>query len=376
MAAPSQTVGDRLLLSPREPLLAGGAAEAFEAQIRQLIRGGHRDLVVDLAGVTSIDSAGIRALVRGHTSAQRAGGNLRLAAARPAVSKVLELSHLASIFESYESVEAARFASWPWQEIAVAIGGTIFCAALVYVGLRWQYELANFGEAPAVPVDAASAFFPSGTAKPPVVHPLHAFLEAGKLVIALIVGLLVSYIHHPTQRAANRSLEQAQTLLCVSGAFMMVIIGNSVARAFGVAGIAGIIRFRTPIEDPKDVTVLFLLMGLGMATGLGAFAVTGLGTAFLCLTLLALDQVARKSARVMQVEIVASGRDFPTTHVESVFARNQVNFEPREITQSDDVTIKYFTWLSPEIALEDLSAQLMAPNSGVSGVSWERPKRA
>jgi hypothetical protein len=78
----------------------------------------------------------------------------------------------------------------------------------------------------------------------------------------------------------------------------------------------------------------------------------------------------------MKVEIVASGRDFPTAHVESVFARNQVNFEPREITQSDDVTVKYHTWLGPDLSLEDLTAQLMAPNSGVSGVSWDHAKRA
>ena len=58
---------------------------------------------------------------------------------------------------------------------------------------------------------------------------------------------------------------------------MMIIIGNSLARAFGIAGAAGIVRFRTPVDDPKDVTILFLLMGLGMATGLGAFAVAGLG---------------------------------------------------------------------------------------------------
>src|SRR5215813_10025768 len=137
MPAQSQTqaVGDRLLLSPREPLLAGGAAEAFESQLRQLVRSGHKNLVVDLGGVTSIDSAGIRALVRGHTSAQRAGGNLRLAAARPAVAKVLDLSHLASIFETYESVEAARLAAWPWKEVAVALGGTILCTGLVWAGL-------------------------------------------------------------------------------------------------------------------------------------------------------------------------------------------------------------------------------------------------
>jgi hypothetical protein len=192
------------------------------------------------------------------------------------------------------------------------------------------------------------------------------------------IGLLVSSVHQPSprERSSGRQMEQAQTLLCVSGAMMMIIVGNSLARAFGIAGAASIIRFRTPVDDPKDVTVLFLLMALGMATGLGSFGVSGLGTAFLCITLLALDQVARQSARVMAVEIVATGRDFPTTHVEGVFARNQVTFEPREITQSDDVTIKYHTWLSPQISLEELSAQLMTENSGVSGVSWEHPKRA
>ena len=39
--------------------------------------------------------------------------NLRLAAAQPAVRKVLDLSHLASVFESYESVDAARLAASP-----------------------------------------------------------------------------------------------------------------------------------------------------------------------------------------------------------------------------------------------------------------------
>jgi hypothetical protein len=35
------------------------------------------------------------------------------------------------------------------------------------------------------------------------------------------------------------------------GAMVMVIIGSSVARAFGMAGAAGIVRFRTPVEDPR-----------------------------------------------------------------------------------------------------------------------------
>jgi anti-anti-sigma factor len=369
MAASTQAVGDRLLLSPREPLLAGGAAEAFEQQLRTLVRTGHKNLVVDLGGVTAIDSAGIRALVRGHTSAQRAGGNLRLAAARPAVSKVLELSHLANIFESYASVDAAQVTSVPWRPIALSIAGTALCAGMVWAGLKWPEALAGV-QSTATTITGASA--------EPILRPMQPFLELAKLVCALMIGLLVSAVHQPSprERSSGRQMEQAQVLLCVSGAMMMIIVGNSLARAFGIAGAASIIRFRTPVDDPKDVTVLFLLMALGMATGLGSFGVSGLGTAFLCVALLALDQVARNSARVMAVEIVATGRDFPTTHVEGVFARNQVNFEPREITQSDDVTIKYHTWLNPQTSLEDLSSQLMAAGSGVSAVSWDQPKRA
>src|SRR5215470_19563077 len=281
----TQAVGDRLLLSPREPLLAGGAAEAFESQLRQLVRSGHKNLVVDLGGVTSIDSAGLRALVRGHTSTQRAGGSLRLAAPQAAVKKVIDLSHLTSVFDSYESVDAARLAAWPWKQIWIGVGGVLLCAVMVYAGLKWPNELAGV-------VSTPDTFPPRGetNALPLPVHPGRAFIELAKLIIAVAVGLLVSAIHQPSPREqqSGRSMEQAQTLLCVSGAMMMIIIGNSLVRAFGIAGATSIIRFRTPVDDPKDVTVLFLLMGLGMAIGLGAFAAAGLATIFLCMFLVVL----------------------------------------------------------------------------------------
>jgi anti-anti-sigma factor len=362
--------GDRLVMSPMEPLVAGGAAEAFERQVQQLFRSGYRNLVVDLSGVRMIDSAGIRALVRGHTTGQRVGGTLRLAAAPAAVANVLEIAHLAGVFEIYDSVEAARIASWPWQTIRVAMAGIVLCGALVWAGLRWPVELTGIG-------DAAETVL-TGTGKKGAGVPFHQFqpfIALLKLIVAALIGLLVTAIHQPSSRDRPRSMEQAQTLLCVSGAMMWIIIGDSLARAFGIAGAASIIRFRTPVDDPKDVTILFLLMGLGMSTGLGAFAVAGLGTAFLCTTLLALDRVSSQKARVMSVEILASGRQFPTTHVEKIFARNQIVFEPREISQADDVTVKYHTWLDPRTSLEDLSVQLMEEGVGVKSVAWEHPKR-
>jgi anti-anti-sigma regulatory factor len=66
-----RSIADRLVLSPQEPLVAGGSSEAFESQLRQLYRNGQRHLVIDFTRVPAIESAGIRALVRGHTTAQR-----------------------------------------------------------------------------------------------------------------------------------------------------------------------------------------------------------------------------------------------------------------------------------------------------------------
>ena len=146
---------------------------------------------------------------------------------------------------------------------------------------------------------------------------------------------------------------------------MMIIIGNSLARAFGIAGAAGIVRFRTPVDDPKDVTILFLLMGLGMATGLGAFAVAGLGDGVSLHRAALLDSLATQRTRLMSVEMSAAGRLFPTAHVEAVLVRNEVVFEPREISQGkSDITVKYHTWLDPRASLDDLSAQLMAEGGG------------
>ena len=359
----------RLLLSPREPLVAGGAAEAFEQQLQQLLRTGNASLVVDLSEVSAIDSAGIRALVRGHTTAQRVGGTLRLAAVPAVISKTLDLAHLGSVFEAYDSVDAAQLASWPWQKIGMIAGGVALCGVLVWSGLRWPEALAGTGG-----VTGTGGIFAGGEGT--VTPRINPFIELSKLVAALLIGALVTWVHRPAsrERPLARSMAHAQMLLCMAGALMMIVIGNSLARAFGVVGAASIIRFRTPVDDPKDVTILFILMGLGMASGLGAFAVAGLGTAFLCIALLALDQFNAPEARLMAVEIATESRDFPSKQVEEVFVRNQIVFEPREISQGKKFSILYHTWLDPRTTIDDLSAQLRSI-PGITGVGWEQPRR-
>jgi anti-anti-sigma factor len=367
MTVTQNAVGRRVVLSPQEGLVAGGPAEEFEQRIQTLLRDGHHDLLVDLRNVPRIDSRGVRALVRGHTTAQRLHASFRLACPGRHIREVLELSRLDSIFTIYDTIDDAKKREIHWGRAGIAAGGIALCALLVAAGLNWPGDAgANAGPSEIQSTQGENL----GLVSP--------FIALAKLVAAALIGMLVTAIHAPSapDRPLGRSMRHAQILLCISGAMMMIIIAGSLARAFGIAGAASIIRFRTPVEDPKDVTIIFLLMALGMACGLGAFAVAGVSTAFLCVFLLFLDRRAEHRARTLMIEIEAEGRDFPTDHVQSVFARNRVVFEPREVSQAKETIITYHASVDPNLSLEDLSTQLMAGGSaGVKSVSWEVPKK-
>ena len=367
MTVTQDAVGRRVVLSPQEGLVAGGPAEEFEQRVQALFRDGSMDLLVDLRRVPTIDSRGVRALVRAHTSAQRLGARFRIACPCAQVRTILAVSKLDHVFEVYDSFDAARKREPRWDVLWVTAAAVALCGALVWGGLRWPF--AGNPDAIAIP----GPFGRSAAASAP-----QPFIALLKLVAAALIGVLVTAIHAPSasDRPSGRAMQHAQILLAVSGAMMMIIIGDSLARAFGIAGAASIVRFRTPVEDPKDVTIIFLLMSLGMACGLGAFAIAGLGTAFLCVFLFALDRTSSRRTRALAVEVIAEGRDFPTDHVHSVFARNRVVFETREVSQGKETGVTYHALIDPNLSLDDLSAQLMAGGSaGVRAVSWEQPKK-
>ena len=60
-----------------------------------------------------------------------------------------------------------------------------------------------------------------------------------------------------------------------------MVIGNNLARAFGLVGAMSIIRFRTAVKDTQDIMFIFFALALGLACGSGAFAIAITGTLFI-----------------------------------------------------------------------------------------------
>jgi hypothetical protein len=253
--------------------------------------------------------------------------------------------------------------TWPW-----VFGVGLIGVALIFGSIQFPDLLRSTGLAPHLPFhnDEHNAL------------PLYPFAELLKLVIATLVGIIVTAVHkkYHRDRPLTRSLQQAQILLCVVGALVMIIIGNSTARAFGVAGAAGIVRFKTPVEDPKDATILFMLIGLGMATGVGLIEVVGLGTVFLCIVMVFLDRFGESKSRMLVLSVVSAGKDFPDEHVNRILGTTVDFFEVREVLRGNEATVRFNIQLSPNTSLSWLSQQLMAnTEAGLKSVSWQEASK-
>jgi anti-anti-sigma factor len=230
--APRETGRERLrrqvLVAAPADLIQGGPAEDYERQINDLFRSGCRDLIADFRSVTSIDSAGVRALVRSHTTAQRLDARFTIVAPQPAVRRVLELARLDSVFDVRDSLDAARVPVWRHPDVRLAACGAAVCATL------WW----------------ASASFPL---LPGAVRTSSVFArELGKLVAAGVIGLLVTAVHRRFEhKPMLQAVEHAQLLLCVAGALVMMIIGESLAEPSGLQGRRASSGFARPSRIPR-----------------------------------------------------------------------------------------------------------------------------
>ena len=99
-------------------------------------------------------------------------------------------------------------------------------------------------------------------------------IVVGKLLLAALLGGIIGYrqrIH------VEEYIVQAHVIISFTGALMMIIIGNEIVRAFGLLGAGSIIRYRTPVRDPKSLASLFVTMGVGIAVGTGLYELALIG---------------------------------------------------------------------------------------------------
>jgi anti-anti-sigma factor len=102
--------------------------------IEEAVRGGHRQIELDLSGVNYISSAGVRILLKYHRTLRNARGNLRICAADANVMSVLELSGLAGLL--LEEVAAPEPAATAWESAGTTFEEHVLAPDSVLRGRR------------------------------------------------------------------------------------------------------------------------------------------------------------------------------------------------------------------------------------------------
>src|SRR3989304_989487 len=112
------------------------------------------------------------------------------------------------------------------------------------------------------------------------------------LLAALIFGIIIALVYKKTHRGItySQSFMTSLVLIVLITATVIMVIGNSLTRAFGLIGAFSVIRFRTAVKDARDVAFLFFSLVEGLAAGTGNYQIALIALVVFILTVIILTQ--------------------------------------------------------------------------------------
>jgi uncharacterized membrane protein YhiD involved in acid resistance len=129
------------------------------------------------------------------------------------------------------------------------------------------------------------------------------------LFLAALLGAALGLIRPVRSAVVPRSphVIQAQILLAIVGALIIVVVGESLARAFAIVGAAGLVRYRARIADPKDAGVMLVALATGLTVGTGMYALAIVACLFVMVVLWLLESIEPPARS--RFELTIGGKD-------------------------------------------------------------------
>ena len=203
-----------------------------------------------------------------------------------------------------------------------------------------------------------------------------------RLLLAVLFSSALAFRPRTDVPLFRRSLfvSQTQILLAMVAAALMMIVGDSAARAFGIFAAASLVRFRTNIKDPKEITVLLISLAIGLAAGVGRWEL-GLLLCVFALGLLWLLEYneAEKVFRSMELTVKTRFPDRTQDVLKAIFAKLKLDAEVREFEPLDEKSqlgsIVYYLNLPLRLTTDYVSDRIIAADpENIEGIQWSKTK--
>jgi len=207
-------------------------------------------------------------------------------------------------------------------------------------------------------------------------HPLHEIDDAMvRLPLAALLGAALAL--RPKRRGTpprSTPVIQTQIILAVVGAVIMLVVGASLARAFGIVGAANLIRYRSKIEDPKDAVVMLCALAVGLAAGVGLYALSTFSTVFLVAALWVIESFEPQSGKAFDLKVkIGDKTDELRPEIEAILSRYKLKYEIR--TTSDE-EVCYDVQVPLEIKTDRITNSILKLDpEGHASVDWLDKKK-
>lgn len=197
-------------------------------------------------------------------------------------------------------------------------------------------------------------------------------LAAVRLPIA--AGLATILAMRPRRRGTPRRsapVIHTQIILAIVGAVVMLVVGSSLARAFGIVGAAGLVRYRSKIEDPKDAGVMLSTLAIGLAAGVGVWMLAVFTTGFVLVVLWVVESFEPTATQLFALKIKAKEPAAIKHDVERLLARYGARFDLRTSAKDE---ICYDVHVPIEQKTDRLSQRILDLDPASVAVQWEEKK--
>ena len=203
-----------------------------------------------------------------------------------------------------------------------------------------------------------------------------------RLLLASVLGAALAF--RPRQRIRtlkrNPYVSQTQILLAIVAAALMIIVGDNAARAFGIFAAVSLVRFRTNIRDPKEITVLLISLALGLAAGVGRYELALILVVFALLVLWILEwREPSLVFRALAVKVVTRNVAATQQALRDVFDRHGFDSElrgiEREQPEGPPGHLLYTVDVNPAVSTDQLSEDILAiDDRDIDSIQWEQKK--
>ena len=156
--------------------------------------------------------------------------------------------------------------------------------------------------------------------------------------LPIAAGLACVLAFRPRRRGTphrQAPVIQTQIILAVVGAVVMLVVGSSLARAFGIVGAAGLVRYRAKIDDPKDAGVMLSTLAVGLAAGVGVYLLALFATVFILALLWIVESFEPKATQAFTLKVAAKDPAALKPQIEKLLTSYRLSYELRGTTQEE-----------------------------------------